>query len=115
MAEEKIEKGIISEEALEEIAGGIGISKETLKKVAIGSGVIIGVVGGTVGGAVGGYLLGKKRGEENANSNNGGFDENFQNDLNEINNLFTNDNGMNSDTRNAWGNFYGKFNQRNDD
>ena len=30
MAEEKIEKGVISEEALEEIAGGINISKETL-------------------------------------------------------------------------------------
>ena len=41
MAEEKIEKGIISEEALEEIAGGINISKETLKKVAIGAGVTI--------------------------------------------------------------------------
>ena len=39
MAEEKIEKGVISEEALEEIAGGLSISKDTLKKVAIGAGV----------------------------------------------------------------------------
>ena len=68
MAEEKIEKGIISEEALEEIAGGIGISKETLKKVAIGSGVIISAVGTVGGAAVGGYLLGKKRGEKKASS-----------------------------------------------
>ena len=29
MAEEKIEKGAISEEALEGIAGGINVSKET--------------------------------------------------------------------------------------
>lgn len=46
MAEEKIEKGVISEEALEEIAGGLNISKDTLKKVAIGSGVtVLGLAG----------------------------------------------------------------------
>lgn len=49
MAEEKIEKGAISEEALEEIAGGLNISKDTLKKVAIGAGVTIGAgIGGTI-------------------------------------------------------------------
>ena len=32
MAEEKIEKGVISEEALEEIAGGLNISKDTLQE-----------------------------------------------------------------------------------
>ena len=46
MAEEKIEKGVISEEALEEIAGGINVSKETLKKVAIGAGVTVLGLGG---------------------------------------------------------------------
>ena len=40
MAEEKIEKGVISEEALEEIAGGLkvagyDISKETIKSFAM--------------------------------------------------------------------------------
>lgn len=46
MAEEKIEKGVISEEALEEIAGGLNISKDTLKKVAIGAGVtVLGLAG----------------------------------------------------------------------
>ena len=43
MAEEKIEKGIISEEALEEIAGGINVSEETLTKVIVGANMIIGI------------------------------------------------------------------------
>jgi len=46
MAEEKIEKGVISEEALEEIAGGVGISKEKLQKVALGVGILIITAGG---------------------------------------------------------------------
>lgn len=56
MAEEKIEKGVISEEALEEIAGGLNISKDTLKKVAIGAGVIIGTFALGAGAGVGGTL-----------------------------------------------------------
>lgn len=60
MAEEKIEKGIISEEALEEIAGGINISKETLKKVVIGAGVMIGTFALGAGAGVGGTLAVQK-------------------------------------------------------
>ena len=41
MSEERIEKGISTEEALEEIAGGLNISKDTLKKAAIGAGVTL--------------------------------------------------------------------------
>lgn len=57
MAEEKIEKGVISEEALEEIAGGLNISKDTLKKVAIGSGVTVIGLAGLAGIGYGGKKL----------------------------------------------------------
>lgn len=62
MAEEKIEKGVISEEALEEIAGGLKISgyeisKDTLKKVAIGSGVTVIGLAGLAGIGYGGKKL----------------------------------------------------------
>lgn len=63
MAEEKIEKGVISEEALEEIAGGINVSKETLKKIAIDAGVIIASGAALIGGGYGLYKLGENRGE----------------------------------------------------
>ena len=59
MAEEKIEKGVISEEALEEIAGGLNISKDTLKKVAIGAGVTVLGLGG-----YGLYKWGEKKGHD---------------------------------------------------
>ena len=81
MAEEKIGKGAISEEALEEIAGGIGVSKEKLKKVAIGSGITIFALNSILGLAAGEYLLWKEYCEENAKLN-------LEND---INNLLTND------------------------
>lgn len=64
MAEEKIEKGAISEEALEEIAGGLNISKDTLKKVAIGAGVtVIGLAGIGYGGK---KLYDHYKGEKNS-------------------------------------------------
>ena len=70
MAEEKIEKGIISEEALEELAGGIGISKERLTQLALGTGLTICAVGGCYAsykqgqknGIQQGYALGNKEG-----------------------------------------------------
>lgn len=60
IAEEKIEKGVISEEALEEIAGGLNISKDTLKKVAIDAGVIIGTFALGAGAGVGVTILTQK-------------------------------------------------------
>lgn len=62
MAEEKIEKGVISEEALEEIAGGLNISKDTLKKVAIGAGVTVLGLAGLGASGYGLYKLGQKHG-----------------------------------------------------
>lgn len=67
MAEEKIEKGVISEEALEEIAGGLKISgyeisKDTLKKVAIGAGVTVLGLAGLSASGYGLYKLGQKHG-----------------------------------------------------
>ena len=58
MAEEKIEKGIISEEALEEIAGGLkafgyDIPNDKIKKAAIGAGVTIASGAALIGGYVG--------------------------------------------------------------
>ena len=45
MAEE-MKNGAISEEALEQVAGGLSISSSTLKKILIGAGVAILVAGG---------------------------------------------------------------------
>lgn len=72
MAEEKIEKGAISEEALEEIAGGINVSKETLKKAAIGAGVMISA-GAGVGGAILTQKLFNSRKKEKPNKQNDPF------------------------------------------
>ena len=75
MAEEKIEKGVISEEALGEIAGGLNISKDTLKKVAIGAGVTVLGLAGLAGiGYVGKKLYDHYKGEKNTS---------FKNDNNE--------------------------------
>lgn len=80
MAEEKIEKGVISEEALEEIAGGFkvagyDISKETIKKfcnehkkdlifTGIEAGTIaIGTIAAITAGLIG-YIIGYKSKEK---------------------------------------------------
>ena len=62
MAESK--KGIISEEALGEIAGGLNVSKEkvisTLKKVGVGIGAAAAVTAALGGAFVAGDLVGEK-------------------------------------------------------
>ena len=50
---EEIKNGVISEETLDEIAGGLKISKSTVKKVLTTAGVVVGALGG----GVGGYLV----------------------------------------------------------
>ena len=69
MEEKEIEKSVISEEALDDIAGGINVDKSTLKKILISAGVAIAGAGAiaTAGGAVG-YHLGKKRGRKLASA-----------------------------------------------
>lgn len=63
MEEKNMEKNIISEEDLEKAAGGLHVSRGTLKKCLIAGGVIAEV--GTAG--VGGYYLGnKKKGKNDA-------------------------------------------------
>ena len=58
------EKNIISEEDLEKAAGGLHMSKDTLKKCLIGGGVLLGAA--AVGAAgVGGYVIyNKKKGSK---------------------------------------------------
>lgn len=51
MAESK--KGIISEEALEEISGGLKLPKLTVKNVLLGAGIAISAIGAT---AIGGTI-----------------------------------------------------------
>lgn len=64
MAENKeMENGVISEEALDQIAGGLSINKSTLKKVLIGSGVAIAAA--AAGGLA--YFFGGKK-DENGKS-----------------------------------------------
>ena len=46
---EEFKNGAISEEALDEIAGGLSISKSTVKNVLIAAGIGILAVGGTAG------------------------------------------------------------------
>lgn len=48
---EEIKNGVISEEALDEIAGGLKISKSTVKKVLATAGVVVGALG-AIGGTV---------------------------------------------------------------
>lgn len=68
MAEEKIEKGVISEEALEEIAGGLkvfgyDIPNDKIKKAVVGAGVAIGSVGiGFLGKGAYDYFKNKTKG-----------------------------------------------------
>lgn len=54
---EEIKNGVISEEALDEIAGGLKISKSTVKKVLATAGVVVGALGALGGGVGGGYLV----------------------------------------------------------
>lgn len=66
MAEMNMEKGIISEEALEEVAGGAGVDKKKLKKVLLGAGIAVtslaaGGVAGGVSGFAGAKLFNKKK------------------------------------------------------
>ena len=53
----EIKNGVISEEALEEIAGGLKISKSTFKKALTAAGVVVGALGALGGGVGGGYLV----------------------------------------------------------
>ena len=54
---EEFKNGVISEEALGEIAGGLKISASTVKKVLAGAGVGILALGAAGSAAGGGYLL----------------------------------------------------------
>ena len=61
---EEIKNGIISEEALDEIAGGLKLPKLTVKKVLTGAGVFIGALaalGGAAGLGYGGYKYKKNK------------------------------------------------------
>lgn len=49
MSEQEQLKGYISEEALDDVAGGFGVSKETAKKILIGSGITVVALGYGVG------------------------------------------------------------------
>ncbi len=67
----EIKNGVISEEALEEIAGGLKISKSTVKKVLATAGVVVGALGAlgaTAGIGYGGYKL-ATRGKKEEGSN----------------------------------------------
>ena len=65
MAEnEKIVNGVISDEALDTIAGGAGISSSKLKKLAIGAGITVVAAGALAGAGVAGYKMGNKKGSE---------------------------------------------------
>lgn len=64
---EEFKNGAISEEALEEIAGGLKMPKITLKKVLIGAGVAILAAGGAAAGggiAYASYKAGQKSGKK---------------------------------------------------
>ena len=54
---EEIKNGVISEEALEEIAGGLKISKSTVKKVLATAGVVVGALGAIGGTTIAGYEI----------------------------------------------------------
>ena len=58
---EEIKNGVISEEALEEIAGGLGISMSTFKKALAAAGVIVGALGAIGGTTVVGYEIYKHK------------------------------------------------------
>ena len=64
---EEIKNGIISEEALDEIAGGLRLPKITVKKVLTGAGILIGALaalGGATGLGYGAYKLATGKEEE---------------------------------------------------
>ena len=59
---EEFKNGIISEEALDEIAGGAGISKDKLIKGLKIGGIVIGSASAVAIAFAGGYKLGKDKG-----------------------------------------------------
>ena len=64
---EELKNGVISEEALEEIAGGLGIDFKTVKNAFIAASVAVAVAGLSVGvsaGGAAGYYFGQKEGKE---------------------------------------------------
>lgn len=64
---EEIKNRIISEEALDEIAGGLRLPKITVKKVLTGAGILIGALaalGGATGLGYGAYKLATGKKEE---------------------------------------------------
>lgn len=68
---EEIKNGIISEEALDEIAGGLRLPKITVKKVLTGAGILIGALaalGGATGLGYGAYKLATGKKEEGDSS-----------------------------------------------
>lgn len=61
---EEIKNGVISEEALDEIAGGLKLPKITVNKVFAGAGIFIGALatlGGATGLGYGAYKLATKK------------------------------------------------------
>lgn len=64
---EELTNGIISEEALEEIAGGLNMDLKTVRNTFIAAGIAIGIAGLSAGlsaGGVAGYYYGQKEGKE---------------------------------------------------
>ena len=79
---EEIKNGIISEEALDEIAGGLRLPKITVKKVLTGAGIFIGALaalGGATGLGYGAYKLATGKEEEGETP---ALDNNQQNQAN---------------------------------
>ncbi len=62
MEEKEFKNGLISEEALDEISGGIDVDRETLKKYVKKAGVAVLGVGAVATAVGGGYYGGKKLG-----------------------------------------------------
>lgn len=65
---EEFKNGAISEEALDEIAGGLKMPKITLKSALIGAGVAILAAGGAAAAATTGIVLSKKKKKKNTDS-----------------------------------------------
>lgn len=67
---EEIKNGVISEEALDEIAGGLKISKSTVKKALTAAGVIVGALGAIGGTTIAGYEIYKHKKNKKDKGNN---------------------------------------------
>ena len=86
---EEIKNGVISEEALDEIAGGLKISKSTVKKALTAAGVVIGTLGAIGGTTLAGYEIYKhKKGKENKSTDYTGVGDLREVDMEQFKNLF---------------------------